>query len=179
MFCCWEEDGVPVERFLEIIPLKRADAETIYSTIIECLKKKNLQVGRIVGMGFDGASAFSGQRTDVQTRIKKHTPHALFEHCHCHLLSCLCAGCQQNSWYCSCLHYFDYTLEAFHNSPKRAECLKEVQSVLELPEMEVIDPSDTHWLAHERCVKAVKASYSAIVLTIGQIYETTQQLMNR
>ena len=60
----------------------------------------------------------------------------------------------------------------FHNSPKQAECLKEVQSVLELPEMKVIKPSDTRWLSHERCVKA---SYSAIVITIGQIYETTHE----
>ena len=63
----------------------------------------------------------------------------------------------------------------FHNSPKRAECLKEVQSILELPEMKVIKPSDTRWLSHERCLKAVKASYSAIVITIGQIYETTHE----
>ena len=27
--------------------------ENIYSTLIECLKRKNLQVGRIVGLGFD------------------------------------------------------------------------------------------------------------------------------
>ena len=67
-----------MECFLEIIPLKKADAETIYSTFIECLKKKNLQVGRIVGLGFDGAATFSGRRTGVQARIKKHTPHALF-----------------------------------------------------------------------------------------------------
>ena len=47
VFCRWEEGGVPVECFLEIIPLKKADAETIYSILsnvylIECLKKKNL-----------------------------------------------------------------------------------------------------------------------------------------
>jgi hypothetical protein len=88
VFCCWEEDGVPVEYFLEIIPLKKA-AETIYSTLIECLKKNNLKVGRIVGLGFDGAATFSGQRTGVQARIKRHTPHALFVHCH--------ASCQQYS----------------------------------------------------------------------------------
>ena len=27
-------------------------------------------------------------------------------------------------------------------------------------------PSDTRWLAHERCVKAVKASYTALVVTL-------------
>ena len=58
VFCRWEEDGVPVECFLEIVPLKKADAETIYSILIECLKRKNLQVGRIVRLEFDGAATF-------------------------------------------------------------------------------------------------------------------------
>ena len=36
-------------------------------------------------------------------------------------------------------------------------------------------PSDTRWLAHERCVKAVKASYSSIVLALENIYETSHE----
>ena len=63
----------------------------------------------------------------------------------------------------------------FHYSPKQAVCLKEVQSVLELPEMKVIKPSDTRWLAHERCVKAVHASYCAIVITLASIYEMSHE----
>ena len=35
--------------------------------------------------------------------------------------------------------------------------------MLDLPELKVVKPSNTHWLAHECCVKVVKASYSAIV----------------
>ena len=172
VFCRWEEGGVPVECFLEIIPLKKADAETIYSTLIKCLKK-NLQVGRIVGLGFDGAATFSRQRTGVQARIKKHTPHALFVHCHCHLLQ---LACVQSAKKLTHIYRTLTTLwKHIHNSCKRAECLKEVQSVLELPETKVIKPSDTRWLSHERCVKAVEASYSAIVITIGQIYETTHE----
>ena len=49
IFCCWVEDSVPVEHFLEIIHLKRADAETIYSGLVDCLKLKNLQDKKIVG----------------------------------------------------------------------------------------------------------------------------------
>ena len=41
--------------------------------------------------------------------------------------------------------------------------------------MKVIKPSDTRWLAHERCVKAVKGSYSAIVITLASIYETSHE----
>ena len=176
VFCRWEEGGIPVECFLEIIPLKKADVETIYSTLIECLKKKNLQVGRIVGLGFDGTATFSGRRTGVQARIKKHTPHALFVHCHCHLLQLACVQSANKTPGITHVYRTLTTLwKHFHNSPKRAECLKEVQSILELPEMKVIKPSDTRWLSHERCVKAVKASYSAIVITIGQIYETIHE----
>ena len=35
--------------------------------------------------------------------------------------------------------------------------------------------SDTRWLAHEYCVKAVKASYSSIVLALENIYGTCHE----
>ena len=63
----------------------------------------------------------------------------------------------------------------FHYSSKRAECLKDVKRVLDLPELKIIWPSDTRWLAHERCVKAVKANYSAIVMALNNIYEATHE----
>ena len=119
VFCRWEEGGVPVECFLEIIPLKKADAETIYSTLIEFLKKKNLQVGRIVGLGFDGAATFSGRRTSVQTRIKKHTPHALFVHCHCHLLQLACVeSANKTPGFVHVYRTLTTLWKHFHNSPK-------------------------------------------------------------
>ena len=75
IFCRWEENGVAVESFLEIIPLKRTNAETIYTAITNCLKSKGLQVSNIIGLGFDGAATFSGKKTGVQARLKKHAPH--------------------------------------------------------------------------------------------------------
>ena len=34
--CCrWMESGVPEEHFIEILPLKKANAESIYSAIVE------------------------------------------------------------------------------------------------------------------------------------------------
>ena len=63
----------------------------------------------------------------------------------------------------------------FHYSPKRAESLKAAQSVLHLPELKIAKPSDTRWLAHEKCVKAVKASYAAIVVALDNIHENTHK----
>ena len=176
VFCRWEEGGLPEEHFLEIIHLKQANAESIYSALVECLKEKQLQVSKIVGMGFDGASAFSGRKTGVQTRIKKLAPHALFVHCHCHLLQLACVQAANSTKGIKHVYVTFIALwKFFHYSPKRAESLKMVQHVLDLPELKIAKPSDTRWLAHERCVKAVKASYGAIVATLNDIHENTHE----
>ena len=44
----------------------------------------DIQLGRLIGMGFDGAASFSGDKTGVQStcRLKELPPRALFVHCH-------------------------------------------------------------------------------------------------
>ena len=92
LYCRWEKDGVQEEHFLEITLLQKADAQNIYSVLIEYLKQKNLQVSTFVVMGFDGACMFSGQKTGVQTHVKTLTPHALFVVCHWLWLACVQAA---------------------------------------------------------------------------------------
>ena len=152
--------GLPVERFIEVVPLKKADTLTIYETLVDCLKMKGVQISKLIGMGFDGAAAFSGKRNGVQTLLKKKSPHAIFVHCHRHLLQLACVQTANST---PGIKHVYITLTSlwkfFHYSPKRAERLKEVQRVLNTPELKVIKPSDTRWLAHERCVKAVRENY--------------------
>ena len=176
VFCRWEEKGILEKHFLEIIHLRQTNAESIYSALVECLKKKKLQISKIEGMGFDEVSTFSGKRTGVQNRIKKLAPHALFEHSHCHLLLLACVQAANSTAkikhvYVSLMALLKY----FHCSPKRTESLKAVQSVLDLPELKITKPSYSRWLAHERCVKAVKASYAAIVVALDNIHENTRE----
>ena len=78
--------GVPEEQVIEILPLKKGNAESIYSALVENCRKKNIQFGRLIGMGFDGAATFSSDKTGVQERLNELSPHALFVHCHCHVL---------------------------------------------------------------------------------------------
>jgi hypothetical protein len=54
----------------------------------------------------------------------------------------------------------------FYYSPKKAEKLKEIQSVLNLPELKIVKPSSTRWLSHERCVKAICREFPALILTL-------------
>ena len=90
LFCRWIENGEPTEHFIDLSPMKRTDAETIYSALVECLKSKNIQFSNLIGMGFDGAAIFSGKKSGIQARIKKHSPHALFVDCHYQILQLAC-----------------------------------------------------------------------------------------
>ena len=40
VFCRSEEDGSPVKCFWDIVPLKKADAESIYLDLVKCIKDK-------------------------------------------------------------------------------------------------------------------------------------------
>ena len=54
------ESGEPEEHSIEILLLKKVNAESIHSVLVKYCREKNIQLGRPVGMGFDGAATFSG-----------------------------------------------------------------------------------------------------------------------
>ena len=64
------ECGVPEEHFIEIFPLKNANAESIYSVLVAYCREKKIQLERLIGLEFDGAAIFSGDKTGVQ-RIER------------------------------------------------------------------------------------------------------------
>ena len=176
LFCQWIENGEPTEHFIDLLPMKRTDAESIYSALVECLKSKNIQLSNLIGMGFDGAATFSGEKSGIQARMKKHSPHVLFVHCHCHQLQLACVQAANGTAGIEHVYVTLTTLwRFFYYSPKRAQSLKEVQKVLDFPELKIVKPSDTRWLAHERCVRAVKASYSAITTPLDHIYSESHE----
>jgi len=61
----WVENGLSVEHFIELVPLRKADA-TIYETLTDYMKKKGLMISNMIGRGFGGATAFSARHNGVQ-----------------------------------------------------------------------------------------------------------------
>ena len=84
--CCWVERGVPEDHSIEILPLKKVNTEGIYSALVVYCRKKNIQLGRLIGMGFYGAATISGDKAGVQRWLKELLPHALFVHSHYNVL---------------------------------------------------------------------------------------------
>ena len=58
----------------------------------------------------------------------------------------------------------------FYYSPKELKLLKKSN----VPELKITKPSDTRWLSHERCVRAIKKELPTIITTLQQLYEVSR-----
>jgi len=54
----WVENELPVEHFIELDPLRKADASTIYETLTDCMKKKELMIGNMGQLFLAGTVEF-------------------------------------------------------------------------------------------------------------------------
>ena len=96
--------------------------------------------------------------------------HSIYIHCACHrlqlasmqaansVLEIKMSGTMRNIW------------KLFFYSPKKAESLKDVQSVLKLPELKIMKP---RWLSHECCIWAIYRELPVLIITLQQLYETS------
>ena len=123
---------------MEIVPLKKAEAATIYSTVVDYLKQKGIQFSKLVGMEFDGTASVSGGKTAIQCRLKKNSSHALLVHCQCNQLQCTCVQAANHTSIKRVYTTLNALWKCCHYSTKRAKCLNEIKSVLVLPEMMII-----------------------------------------
>ena len=155
-----------------IVHAKEVTAKALTQYLLDFLQEHGIPIQKLRGLGFDGASAMSGSKGGVQIQMRYHSPSALYVHCRCHQLQ-LAAVYAANE-YNEVKKVFGTLLtmwKAFHYSPKKAEKLTEIQAVPEAPEIVVTKPSDTRWLARERCVCAVRKTLPALVTTFETIYE--------
>ena len=58
-------------------------------------------------------------------------------------------------------------------SKKKQKHLTEVQAAPGFIQLKVVKPSDTRWLSHERCMRAIRKDLPAIIVTLQQLYETS------
>ena len=168
----WIQEGKPVEHFLGILRAHETDAQSLTKYLLDFIRDKNIDINAIRGLGFDGTNTMSGARTGVQRRVRVHAPSALYVHCRCHQLQLASVHAADNHQEVKRVFGTLLTMwKTFHYSPKKAEKLSEIQQILDQPELKVLKPSDTRWLARERCVQAVRRTLPSLALTFQQIYD--------
>ena len=46
-----------------------------------------------------------------------------------------------------------------------------MQCVLNMPELKIVKPSDTRWLSHKRCLRAIRKELASLIINLDNLYE--------
>ncbi|CAI0560798.1 unnamed protein product [Linum tenue] len=78
--------GIVTERFFALKSVADTSAETLKQAICDVLSRYDLQIEKLRGQGYDGASNMSGQFNGVKALFLRDCPYAYFVHCFAHRL---------------------------------------------------------------------------------------------
>ncbi|XP_024162780.1 zinc finger MYM-type protein 1-like [Rosa chinensis] len=81
-----DKEGFLRERFFDIVMVEDTTAETLHQEISKVLLHHNLQVERMQGQGYDGASNMRGEWNGLQALFLRDCSYAYYVHCFAHQL---------------------------------------------------------------------------------------------
>ena len=169
-----DSSGSPVEHFLGLVSLSAFDAASIFAALKAFLADSDIDAGKLRGQGYDGAATFSGTKHGVQMRIRTLAPQALLVLCRAHVLQLCCVSAAR------CLPSLKKVFatlmsvwKMFHYSPKKFSAQKEMQILVNYPQLKMIKLGDTRWLAQDRSVKAIRCSMRPLIDTVEHIHGDT------
>jgi len=163
--------GEPTEAFISLLKIKNKDAQTIFDTIVQELKSKNIDVTKIRFTGFDGASVFSGEFNGVAAKFRQiYSDSTLFIHCRGHILQlCLLSACEDIPEIQESLLTLKSLFNFINRSSIRLSRFNDIQALLNHPQLKLVQPGDTRWLSYFRCITAVIRCYEPLLLTLAHI----------
>ena len=164
------------ERFLTFHPAANLDAESLTRYILEALSCYNIDPQFMVSQGYDGASVMSGHCSGVQ-RVREVAPHAVYVHCHAHVLNLVLVDCVKNNSFASEFFSLLDVLYVFPSSSKAHVIFIEKQKQLYpgKPTKELKRLSDTRWACRSLNLDVIASTYDSITATLEHIIEDSDK----
>ena len=111
------------ESFIGFVEMSSVSAESISAAVLAHLSRIGVDLRKLVGQGYDGASTVTGHVSGVQKRIRKKYPPAIFVHCAAQCLNLVINDQSRVSIVRSTCDIIRKTIRFFRESPKRRSSL--------------------------------------------------------
>ncbi|KAJ8041329.1 hypothetical protein HOLleu_12119 [Holothuria leucospilota] len=149
--------------FVDLISMPDGKADTIYNTVLQCFKDKNIPMKNIIGFCADTCNVMFGAHHSVAQLLVKNHPWIITIKCSCHLIH-LCASHASKILPKSiedlCRNVYSY----FRLSSQRCDAFKEFQDFLNLDQHQMLRAGQTRWLSMKMCVDRLLEQYEALKL---------------
>ena len=149
------------ESFTGFVEMSSVSAESISAAILAHLSRIGVDLRKLVGQGYDGASTMAGHVSGVQKRIRKTYPRAIFVHCAAQCLNLVINDQSRVSIVRSACDIIRETIRFFRESPKRRSSLG-----VNIPLF-----SPTRWSQKYKSIRIFKANFELILDALALLME--------
>ncbi|CAC5377495.1 unnamed protein product [Mytilus coruscus] len=169
MYCQYFKDTEIQSDLLANIQITSAtaDASTIYSAMVSHLAEKGIDISRLIGIGTDGASVMTGKHNGVIKKFQDQNSEILGVHCSAH--RCALATSQAAQFVPDIKHYSRVLSNIFYffsGSAQRSNKLREIQLLLDVPQLKYAAIHTVRWLSLDRAVNVIYRIYPALCVAL-------------
>ena len=137
----------------------------MYELAIKAVKSLNLDLKKIVGECFDGASNMSGTNKGLATLMKQTSPFAIYVHCYAHRLNLALQDAMSSV---ECLKNALGTIQSLYNfvgaSAKRVATFKDIEVVdTNFLSLSLKSLSDTRWACRYDAMRAIDEQMERVI----------------
>ncbi|XP_025420070.1 zinc finger MYM-type protein 1-like [Sipha flava] len=159
------------EDFLQFVPVNSTTGQNLATVILVTLKNLGIKCDYLLGQGYDGAAAMSGNFKGVQSVIREVHPAALYVHCSAHSLNLALAHSSNIHHIRNCIGTIKSVGNFIKISAKRIELLKNKIKEF-LPETKwtkLTSMCETRWVENHDGMLRFSEIYKPIVTTLEEL----------
>jgi hypothetical protein len=166
------EKGLPIESYLHSCVVPSTDAPTVKDHLLMVLEEflGPQPQTKIIAVGFDGASNFSGSTGGVYGLLKTEIPDLIYVHCRAHLLQLALIRAAKTKTITAVLSLCNDLYTIFSKSPKKLHVLQAAATSIEMTPQKLVQPGVTRWLSYEGSVRVVLQQYQQLCLALETIH---------
>ena len=164
------DDFAIEESFLQFIPITDLSGKNLASTILNNLSDIGIDVSKMRGQGYDGATAMSGRLNGAQAYIREIIPTALYLHCAAHSLNLAVSNSCNLSPVRNCMETIA-SVYNFFNAPKRQNILrKSINTISSTTKAQkLVQICATRWVDRHESVSVFSNLQFAVVEALTEI----------
>ena len=165
------------ECLVSFIHLERANTLSITKKILEAISASlvSLNLSKIRGQAYDGASVMSSDIAGVQAKIKEISPLASYTHCYSHCLNLSIAASCKIQEVGNLISLINVSHLFLSNSPKRQQLFKLIVSeFLPLSKASKLPGLCTQWIERHTCFEVFLEIYEPLVTFLDAILSPSE-----
>jgi hypothetical protein len=150
--------------FLSLVHIENGTAECIVESIKGLLKKYNLDLQKLQGIGTDNASAMVGINGGVFKKLKEDIPHLVLVRCICHSLQLAVSSASETTLPRNIEYLIKETYNWFSNSSIRQLAYQQIYSVINNGEkpLKILQMAATRWISIEPAIKRILEQWDSL-----------------